>query len=166
MYKKSIPFKDFNGKPRNEVVHFNLTEVEIFKLMGEFQTVLDWRDSLQGEARELESEEVVRFYTAFEEILLSAYGVPSGDGMYFRKNGRYDFADSALFSATMMYFVANPAETSAFLNGIMPEGLEELVKKADASLAETIKNADNEELKAELERLRKKVAEQTPALGS
>lgn len=155
MYTKKVPFKDFNGTPRNQEVHFNLTEREFFKLLGEFQTVFEWRDSLKkGPERELATEEVVGFYNAFEEILLSAWGVPSEDGLYFRKTGRYDFEESALFSACMVEFVTNPEETGRLIEGIMPKGLDGIVEKADQNLIEMGKNSKDEDLKAEIERLR------------
>lgn len=150
MYTKQVPFKDFNGKPRNETVHFNLTEREVFKLLGEFKAVFDWHDSLKGPQRELHTDEVVAFYNAFEEILLSAYGVPSEDGLHFRKGGRYDFEESAVFNACMVEFVSNPIETGKLLEQIMPKGMEEMVRKADASIA----GSSDEELKAEVARLR------------
>lgn len=151
MYTKQIPFKDFKDKPRNETVHFNLTEREVFKLLGEFKAVFEWHDSLRnGPNRELETEEVVAFYNSFEEILLSAYGVPSEDGLYFRKDNRYEFEQSAAFNACMVEFVSNPAETGKLLEQIMPKGMEEMVRKADASIAAS----GDEDLKAEIARLR------------
>ena len=160
MYTKQIPFKDFNGKPRNMVVHFNLTEREVFKLLAELQQVMSWRDSLAGPPRDLETEEVVNFYNSFEEILLSAYGKPSEDGLYFRKGDRYDFEESALFNACMILFVTDPAETTKLIDGIMPKGMEEIVKKADASLALAASNSSDEELKAEIARLRAQISAQ------
>lgn len=160
MYTKQIPFKDFLGNPRNETVHFNLTETEVFKLLVEFKAIFEWRDSLKGDVRELETEQVVEFYNSFENILLEAYGVPSPDGMYFRKGGRYDFEESALFNACMVEFVTNPEETTKLVDGLMPKDMENLVRKADDSLAEAAKNSSDEQLKAELNRLRAQLAEQ------
>ena len=111
MYTKKIPFKDFKGNPRTIEVNYNLTETEVIKLFREFQAVFEWRESLRGEERILTSEEVADFYTSFEEILLSAYGEPSDDGLYFRKGNRFDFEESALHNAAMVMFLTEPAET-------------------------------------------------------
>lgn len=161
MYTMNVPFKDFNGKPRKATVHFNLTESEVIKLLAELQGIDDWRKSISGPERDLSAEEVVAFYNNFEEILLTAYGVPSEDGMYFRKSGRYDFQESALFNACMVEFLSNPEETGRFLDQTMPKDFGEIVKKADAGLAEAAKKTDDQDLLAEIERLRAQVAQQS-----
>lgn len=162
MYSKQIPFKDFNKKPRNAMVHFNLTEREVFKLLGELQALFAWKDSVsKGAERILETEEVVEFYNNFEHVLLEAWGEPSADGLHFRKGNKYDFEESALFNACMVLFVTDVGEATKLLDAIMPEGLEELVRKADESLIEAAKNSDNPDLKAEVERLRAELAAAT-----
>lgn len=156
MYSKSIPFKDFKGNPRNATVQFNLTEPEVFKLLVPLQAIFDWQESLRNSGeRELTTEEVVEFYNNFEEVLLSAWGEMSEDGLHFRKAGRYEFEESALFAACMNEFVTNPEETQKLIDGIMPKGLQEMVKKADANVS-AIENNPNvdDELKVEIARLR------------
>lgn len=158
MYKKQVPYKDLNGKPRNEVVHFHLFEHEVFKLMLEFKTILDWRDSLQGPQRDLDTVEVVEFYNALEEILLSAYGVPSEDGRSFNHDGRYEFEKTALFNAIMITFVTDPAEANKIVDELMPSGLEEIIRKADVNLEKVGTATDNTDLQAEVNRLRAQLA--------
>lgn len=166
MYTIKVPFKDFKGNPRTKSVDFNLTETEVLKLLAEFKSVLGWVDSLKGQERDLETEEVIGFYNAFEEILLSAYGIPSEDGLHFRKGGRYDFEESALFSACMMEFVTNPEATSKLLEGIMPKGMDELARKADANLAAAAKSAGDEDLKTQIEYLRSQLENQQAKASS
>lgn len=163
MYTRQVPFKDYKKNPRTMEVHFNLDEREVIKLLNEFKIVMDWYESMQGPRRELATEDVVLFYTAFEEILLSAWGVPSDDGLHFRKGGRYEFEESALFNAAMMEFLTNPKETEKFVTEVADmERLQELIKKMDTSLekaADDAKGTENEEaLRKELEQLRAKVA--------
>lgn len=156
MYTKKIPYKDFAGNARNnEQVQFNLTVPEIPKLLNEFNLIFKWQDSLKGDVRELSTEEVVEFYTAFEAVLLAAWGEMSEDGRYFRKNGRYDFEESALFAACMMEFLSNPQETGKLIDGIMPEGMEELVRKAEGNMDKIAEDpATTAELRAEIARLK------------
>lgn len=163
MYTKTIPYKDFKDNARNETVHFNLTEREVFKLLVEFKTVFEWHESIKGPERTLESEEVVEFYSAFEDILLAAWGVPSDDGKHFRKGGRYDFEESALFNACMVFFVEDPRETNKMLEDLMPSGLEEMIKKADENTLRAISETKDEDVRAELERLRAQVNRQESA---
>lgn len=161
MYTKSIPFSDLNGKPRNQTVHFNLFEREVFKLMGELQTIFGYMDRWQKEkeSRTLDTPDVLDFYNNFEEVLLTAYGTPSDDGLRFDHSGRYEFEDSACFNALMMMCVTDPAETGKLINGIMPEGLEEIVRKADENLIQAAKEASTEDQANEIARLRAQLAE-------
>lgn len=159
MYTRSIPYKDYKKNPRTEEVNFNLDEREVIKLLNEFKVVTDWYESMTGPRRELETEDVVMFYTAFEEILLSAWGVPSEDGREFDKDGRYKFEKSALFNAAMMEFLTNPNETQKFVEEIVDiERLNELMSRMDSNLdavAEKAKGSENEEaLRKEIEQLR------------
>ncbi len=155
MYTKVVPITDFKGKPHNIEVQFNLEEREVFKLLVEFQSIMSWRDSIKGETRELSTEEVIVFYNNLEEILLSAWGEVSDDGLYFHKRGRYDFEESKVFSAVMKMFLEDPVEANKLIDGLMPKGLQDMVEKADANLAELAKKegTDNE-LAKQIELLR------------
>lgn len=167
MYTKSIPFKDFNGKPRNATVHLNLTETEVFKLLREFKLIFNWRESIQSnEVQELDTGEVIQFYTAMEEILLSAYGKPENDGLNFEKSERYTFQSSALFNATMLMFVTDPAEAIKMIDELMPKNMEDLVKTADENLAALAKQeGTSTEQQREIARLQAELAAaRAPAL--
>lgn len=163
MYTKKVPYKDFNGNPRNETVCLNLMETEVFKLMGELKLIANWRQSIQSDdIMELDTAEVVEFYTALENVLLAAYGVPKDDGRRFDKSGRYEFAESALFNAIMLMFVTDPSEATKMIDELMPKGLNELVQKADDNLIELAKNSsNNSDLQRQVEDLRAQLAAQT-----
>jgi hypothetical protein len=96
MYTKSVPHKNFLGKPRTQTVNFNLTTHEFFKLLVEFKAIFDWQERLRDADPDevTDTAEVIAYYTNFEEILLAAYGVPDESGDHFHKAGRYDFAES------------------------------------------------------------------------
>lgn len=162
MYTKSIPHKNFMGKPRNQVVHFNLTTHEFFKLLVEFKMIFDWHKKLEGEDPDAvtDTAEVIAYYNNLEQILLAAYGVPDETGDYFRKAGRYDFEESSLFHATMEMFVADPQEATKLVDGLMPEGLDELLKKLDANAVAALASEETPDaMKREIERLRREAAE-------
>lgn len=155
MYTKMIPFKNFRDKPRNKEVQFNLTVHETLKLLVEFQAIFKWQEELEKRDPEAETDtaEVIEFYNNFEDIILAAWGEMDESGDHFRKGGVYDFRESALFHHTMELFLKDQAELNRFLNAIMPEGLQDVVKAADANLAELAKNGDNEAVNAEVARL-------------
>lgn len=160
MYKLAVPYVDYKGKPRNTTVYFNLDGREVFRMLPQLKSVFEWMESNKNaEPRDLSVEEVSSFYTDFEHILLEAWGEMSEDGEHFRKGGKYDFEESALFNACMILFVTKPEETAKLLDGIMPKELFEMVKNADNEqlLAATTqanlsdKDAEIARLKAELE---------------
>lgn len=161
MYTKMIPYKDFLGKPRNEQVAFNLEVREVFKNIQHLGAIFSWRDSIDTpETRDLSTEEVVEFYNHFEEILLAAWGELSEDGRYFRKAGRYDFEDTKLFAAVMEMFLADLPELNKFLNNILPQGMDEIVKKQQASLEALEKDPQTSaDLAAEVAQLRAQLLE-------
>lgn len=159
MYKKSIPYKDLNGKPCNETIHLHLFEREVLRLLVQFNAIIEWRKRMEEgeEIRNLDPAEVVEFYTNLEEILLEAWGIPSSDGKTFRKAGKWDFQESALFNATMMLFVSDPIEANAMVDALLPKGLADLAAKAESNL-DTISESGTPEQKAEIARLRAELA--------
>ena len=161
MYTKVVPHKNFKGKVRNQEVNFNLTEHEVLKLLPEFKSIFDWQERLDKRDPDAETptEEVMEFYNNFEEILLTAWGEPDESGDHFRKSGRYDFQESSVFHAAMKMFLEDQSEINRLLDGLMPEGLKDIVKSADKNLAEMAKaegkspavDAEIARLKAELD---------------
>lgn len=166
MYKIKVPYKNFLDQPKNTILHFNLTETEVIKLLREFKAIFAWRDKMEGEERQLDEEEVIEFYNNFEAIMLEAWGEPSEDGEYFRKTGRYEFEESAKFNAVMLMVVTDPRQATAFVDGIMPKGMEELVRKADESLADMAKESTDAAQQAEIQRLRARLAEAEGSAGA
>lgn len=160
MYTLSVPYVDYNKKPRTESVSFNLDAREVFKMLPELQAVFSWLEANQraAEERTLEVEEVRDFYNNLEYIILEAYGELSQDGKHFRKAGKYEFEESALFNACMVLFVTKPEEATKLLDGILPKELFEMVKNADANDLAKATDTRVTEQQAEIERLRAELA--------
>lgn len=138
MYSIKVPYKNYKKQAQNKEVFLNLDQRELIKLAPEFDMIFNWRDEMQGDPRNLDPQEVLPYFTAFEEILLTAYGVPSADGEEFDKSERYRFEQTARFNALLMMFVTDPALVIEFLKEIVPEGAEEMLKKQ----AENIKKLE------------------------
>jgi len=96
LYTKTVPYKNYRGKPRNGVVTFNLDEREVFKLLPELKAMFEWLDGNREavDPRDLSTEEVRDFYTNLENIMLEAWGELSEDGEHFRKGNKYNFEES------------------------------------------------------------------------
>lgn len=163
MYTKTIPHKNFRGKPRNQEVQFNLTEHEVLKLLVEFKTIFDWQERIAARDKDAETptEEVMEFYNNFEEILLTAWGELDESGDHFHKGGRYEFRESSVFHAAMKLFLEDQHEANLLINGLMPEGLQDLVKAADSNLAALAKESGegSAAVDAEVARLRAQLAQ-------
>jgi hypothetical protein len=156
LYIKKIEFDDFFGKKREQEVHFNLTSHEVFKLLVEFQAIFEWTEKMQDRDPngKTDTAEVIEFYNNVEEIILAAWGQPDPDGLHFRKGGVYDFKESALFHKCMQLFVEDPAEANKLVDGLMPKDLQDIVKRADANLAELAKSGSApEDLQAKIDEL-------------
>lgn len=135
MYKINVPYHTYTGKAGNKTVHFMLETKDVFKNYVELNDLFTWRDELGNQTpRDLEPHELVTFFNNFETILLAAYGVPSADGEVFDRTDRYNFEQSAVFSAFMDMLLSDIAMVNQILIDIMPKGMEEMVKKQVASL--------------------------------
>lgn len=156
MYIKKIEFNDFFGKKREQEVHFNLTSHEVFKLLVEFQAIFEWTEKMKDRDPDgkTDTAEVIEFYNNVEEIILAAWGQPDPDGLHFRKGGVYDFKESALFHKCMQLFVEDPKQANELVDGLMPKDLQEIVKRADANLAELAKSGEApENIQAQIDAL-------------
>lgn len=155
MYTVNVPFTDYKNQVQNKSVSFNLDTREVFKLLPEFLKVNKWMEENKKAAEEktLPPEEVLEFYNALEAIMLEAYGEVSDDGLYFRKSGRYEFEESAMFNAIMMMFVKQPQEATKMLDGLLPKELFDIVKNADAADLARSAQIQADDKQAEIERL-------------
>lgn len=155
MYKIDIEFTDYMKRKRHQEVSFNLDGREVFKMLPELKSVFDWMESNRDEEpRELSAEEVSSFYNDFEAILLAAWGEMSEDGLHFRKGGKYEFEESAVFNACMIKFVLEPEKIGTVLQGMMPIELFEMVQKANPEQVAEVTDSRLAEQQAEIVRLK------------
>ena len=158
MYTLTVPFVDYKKKPRTVDVSFNLDGREVFKMLPELKSVFEWLESNKnGDPRSLSTEEVRDFYNSLEGIILEAWGELSEDGLHFRKGGKYEFEESALFNACMMLFVTKPEEAVKLIEGIMPKELFDMVQNADPAQLAAATDAKTADMEAEIARLRAQV---------
>jgi len=154
VYQIKVPYKNYNNQPKTRTISFNLETREIMKLLEEFYVAFQWQEQArEEEVREYTPAETVVFYNAFEAILLAAYGVVSADGERFEKTGRFEFEESKVFAAVMDIFIQDPARTNELINGILPEGLDKLIKSSEGNMQKMIENPDTPDyIRREVER--------------
>lgn len=141
MLKKNITFEDFNGNNVNEDHYFHLSKSDLIELEVSHQGGLQaWI------TRIIETEDAKALIEEFQKLILASYGKKSEDGRRFIKNAelRDDFKSSPAYEELFMELVTDSDAAAEFVNGIVPKGLGEDMKKMKGSV-----NA-----KAEAERVR------------
>lgn len=135
MLKKTIPYDDFNGLKRKEDFYFNLTEAELTEME------LSAEGGLQEQTkRMLASKDGAAIIKFFKDIVLRSYGQKSLDGRNFIKNDeiRADFASTNAYSILFMELATDADKAAEFVNGIIPNSVDQdkLKEMASEKMAE------------------------------
>ena len=133
MIKETIKFIDYDGNEREEEFLFHLSKGELIDMqMSEYggldkllQKIIDTKDQ-------------VKLWEDFKKIILDSYGEKSGDGRNFIKvkDGRRlvdDFITTEAYSELMVSLISDADKASAFVNGLLPEGVDASGKDIGAS---------------------------------
>lgn len=125
MFKKDIVYNDFNGKQREESFYFHLTKAELLEMemeqAGGLTAILD---------RIVKANDTPSLMREFKNLVMRSYGVKSDDGRRFIKNDevREAFAQTEAYSAIFMELATDDEAAAKFVNGIMPEDVQQKVK--------------------------------------
>lgn len=122
MLKKTITYKDFDDTERTEDFYFNLTKAEVLEM--EMGTTGGLAKMLEKIVREQDNKRIVE---TFKGIVLKAYGEKSPDGKRFIKSAALseEFAQTGAYSDLFMELASNAEAASSFVNGIIPQQLED-----------------------------------------
>lgn len=122
MLKKTITYTDFNEEEVSEDFFFHLSKAELVELelshKGGLSAALE---------RIVAAEDGKAIIAEFKGIILGAYGQKSLDGRRFVKNAqlREEFESSEAYSVLFMELVTDTDAAVEFVNGIIPQGMEE-----------------------------------------
>lgn len=120
MYKKVIPYVDYNGVERTETAYFHLTQAELMKMemgiTGGFTQMVE---------KLIEAKDVPQLMNVFEDMIQKSYGVktPDGKGFSKKKENLEAFMETPAYSVLFMELATNTKAASDFVNGIMPDDL-------------------------------------------
>jgi hypothetical protein len=120
--KKTITYTDFNEEEVSEDFFFHLSKAELVELElsheGGLSAALE---------RIVAAEDGKSIIAEFKNIILGSYGQKSLDGRRFVKNAqlREEFESSEAYSVLFMELVTNTDAAIEFVNGIIPQGMEE-----------------------------------------
>lgn len=125
MLVKRINYTDYNGMNREEDFYFNLNKGEIFNLQFGTEGGLD--NAIQ---KIINTQDVPKIVSMFQDIILNAYGVKSEDGRRFIKSEelKEEFKQTEAYSELLMELVQDEKKAADFINGLMPA---ELTKEAE-----------------------------------
>lgn len=122
MLKKTVTYKDFNGDEVSEDLFFHLTQAELVEMELSHQGGMS--EALQ---KIIASDDGKAIISEFKKIILGAYGKKSEDGKRFIKTQqmREELESSEAYSTLFMELVTDVDKASAFIQGIVPQGLVE-----------------------------------------
>lgn len=130
MLKKTITFMDYDGHERTEDYYFNLSKAELADMqMSEYGGL----DKLLTKI--INTNDNVKLYQYFRDIVQKSYGVKSLDGKRFIKDPEETkaFTETEAYSVLIMELIQDADAASNFINSIIPQDLEEAVKKQTAN---------------------------------
>lgn len=144
MIKKTIKYTDFNEKVREEDFYFNLTKAELVEL----QITAPGGDLSAHIQALMDASERKELMAAFKEIVTMSFGVRSEDGRYFEKSPKQllRFQSSAAYSELFIELISDPDALSAFVRGLVPEGLKGALEEDPVSTAETARERSEAQL--------------------
>lgn len=132
MLKKTITYKDYNNQEVTEDFYFNLNQDEVIEMQ------MSHEDGLGEHLKAIvASGEGAKVYQEFKKIILMAYGVKSPDGRRFVKNEQVtqDFLATRACSDLIVQLITNPDQMAEFVQGIVPEGLEDVADRISKAAA-------------------------------
>lgn len=127
MLTQNIEFEDIHGEDVKRDFYFNITKLEAIELEIQFD------GGLEGHMKKLQAtQDGPTAYNLFKDIVLSAYGKPTDDGGFTKKDAlgnplRHQFEASPALSELIVGFLQNPEKGAAFIEGCLPQ---KLVKQA------------------------------------
>lgn len=133
MLSETVKYKDFNGDPCVETLHFNLTYDNLTDNLDLIAQYRDIERRLGGVTRELEPHEVSEVLQFVKRFLRLSYGIKSDDGKKHRKNDEIweDFQSSAVYDTFLWSLFQDLNKLDKFLSGILPE---ELIQRAQEEI--------------------------------
>ena len=131
MVVEKIKYTDFNGLEREEESMFNLTEAEITEM--ELTTDGGLSDSIKKIIAAQDTPEIIK---VFKMLLLKSYGEKSADGRRFVKSEKLseEFSQTNAYSQLFMKLATDDKAAVAFINGIMPDSMQEKVAGNNSGL--------------------------------
>lgn len=134
MIKRTITYKDFDGKERVEDAYFNLTKSEMIEFALDLpervtDTVNNNTENMDVNKAAMKISDMLGkkgAYNFIKDLILKSYGVRKDEGRRFAKvddNGRplsIEFSQTMAFESIMEEFRTNDIEAAKFVQALIP----------------------------------------------
>lgn len=145
MYKVDITYQGYDKQQHSETLYFHLTKAKLAKNLWIRDEVVNLRNMLGDEPRELTTEEVAQILDLVEKIMDLSYGKRSADGKEFDDNPEVQaaFKRSAAHDELLYQLFSVEGKAMEFIVGVIPE---DLVMEAQAEANQAQLPIENKEL--------------------
>lgn len=126
MLTKTIKYTNYDGVEMEEKFYFNISKAELTELQlntpGGYGAYIE---------RIVAAKDVPTLSQLFKDLILMSYGEKSADGKRFLKRApdghrlADDFVQTEAYSELYMELVTDDKAAAAFVNGIIPQGLDQ-----------------------------------------
>lgn len=122
MLRRIFTYTNFNNEEVTEECFFNLTKSEILDM--EMSTYGGMAARLQ---RIVDAKDSPSLMKEFKDLIFKAYGVKSPDGRRFIKSAELseEFSQTPAYDQLFMELVSDDGASAAFINGIIPQDLQD-----------------------------------------
>ena len=122
MIKKTVTYKDLNGKERTETFYFHYFESEI--MVMEMSEEGGLAERIQ---RIIDAKDQASLLKVIKKFVVDAYGIKSDDGRRFIKNPEVKaaFVECPAYSKIYMELLTNDELAAEFVNKVVPEDMKE-----------------------------------------
>lgn len=130
MLVKTIKFKDFLGKDREQEFYFHMSEADAYKL--DLKTVGGFQRKLKNMTEE---QDIPKFAEMLDDMILSSYGKIADDGFSFEKTeaATKRFKESNAYSILFKELITSGDKCIEFIKGILPQEMQDRINEAIAN---------------------------------
>lgn len=131
MIQKTIEFDGYDGAKHSKTYYFHMTKADLveMKLYLEETGLDDYFRKISA------SDKASEVLPHFKDIVRKCIGVMSEDGVRFDKldgDVWLEFIQTEAYSEFFMWLLENPTDAANFFTGILPAGMQDEVRKAQA----------------------------------
>jgi len=124
--KQTVKYTDFNGQEQSQDFYFHLSRPELVRLE------VSMEGGFQAYVQQIaQAEKMKELLEVFDKLLEMSYGKKSDDGQRFEKTPEMlaEFKSSPAYEKLWFDLATNAELGAAFINGVMPQGLDKDVNQ-------------------------------------